>query len=294
MPGIGSVGLDACTWLNKYDATVQAMSSPGVVAGFGTDWALAAGMPPRWSSGILSNYPACLSDCEKHSGTQCPQQCGAPICNGTPASSTVQYNTVFQPTGVSFAKRSLGNQTWDYNLQGVAQYGMLPDFLQDVSTFPGAPGLASGSDVASSMMLGAQYFYQTWRIAGKVAASIPAVNLPPLTGGGGSGGSGSYLPTLKETADADRFAWRPMRIVHRRCHPIHTALSAADQAGSERTVEQRLSLSCRRRSHDRISHPCPFALWRHSERNAQLVQSDQGPIAGRLALQLGPRNRTFG
>jgi hypothetical protein len=228
MPGIGSVNTDACAWLNAYDGTVFAMGDAPwnhIVGGFGTDWALAMGMPPRL--GVYetpSGYTSCLNSCEiplragacstdsggpngvqcQKAKEQCSLTCGAkfpqkyvpPVCNGKSASATVpivQYNSPFQPSGAAFSVSALGNQTWDYNSVGVAHYGMLPDFLQDVSTLQGLtltqavslPGstvgsfigkFPDGSAVVSQMNSGAQYFYQTWRIAEAVAASL---NVPP-------------------------------------------------------------------------------------------------------------------
>jgi hypothetical protein len=189
MSGIGSVGINACTWLNNYNATINAMGSTAsnpIVGGFGTDWALAKGIPPR-----SLEYQQCLSSCLSFCSppctppvAQCTQQCGSeyPLtCNGQPAPTNVQYNTAFTPSGNVFGKSSLAGGSWDYNQVGVAHYGMLPDFLQDVSTLSGATGSPSGLAVVSSMMFGAQYFYETWRIAEKVAGTVPAAS-----GGGGA------------------------------------------------------------------------------------------------------------
>ncbi len=64
------------------------------------------------------------------------------------------------------ASRS-GTHTWDYNRDGVAHYGMLWDFLQDVRTLPG------GADMVDKhFMYGADYFYQTWKIVEARAAAI--------------------------------------------------------------------------------------------------------------------------
>jgi microsomal dipeptidase-like Zn-dependent dipeptidase len=69
--------------------------------------------------------------------------------------SAVQYGTQAFPMQMSRD----GNQSWDYNRVGVAHYGMLPDFMQDVASLPGGP------DVINNMNNGAQYFYETWRMA---------------------------------------------------------------------------------------------------------------------------------
>jgi hypothetical protein len=195
MTGIGTSATDACEWLNHYNATIKAMSagviSPiQVIGGIATDWALVPSAPPRSSNS--SSYVTCLSQCLSSCGAnegciiaqsaQCNQQCTAQItCNGQGAPPDLQYNTAFKPTGHVFAESTFGNQSWDYNTMGAAHYGMLTDFLQDVSTLAGAPGSPNGAAVVSSIMNGAQCFYQTWRIAEKVAATVPAPCLPPNT-----------------------------------------------------------------------------------------------------------------
>ena len=66
--------------------------------------------------------------------------------------SAVHYTSAFP------ASRD-GPKTWNYNEVGVAHYGMLPDFLQDVGSLEG------GAAVVSKVMGGTEYFYQTWRKA---------------------------------------------------------------------------------------------------------------------------------
>jgi microsomal dipeptidase-like Zn-dependent dipeptidase len=63
-----------------------------------------------------------------------------------------------------FPRSVLGNKWWDYNKDGVAHYGMLPDFLKDVETAPAkGPGNLSGKQlVDDNLMYGADYFVQTW------------------------------------------------------------------------------------------------------------------------------------
>jgi hypothetical protein len=202
MAGVGSVGVDACSWMNAYNAVVQAMGTntagPEVIAGFGTDQVMQAGMPPRLD---VVQHPAafttCLNKCEEPlkfgacgaeaggensagceaSKEQCSLQCNKsypiqvihPTCNGVSAPSNVVYDS-------SFPMSALGNQSWNYNSVGVAHYGMLPDFLRDVQSLP-SPASASnlnGAAVVSQMMSGAQYFYESWRLAEKAAATKPA------------------------------------------------------------------------------------------------------------------------
>jgi hypothetical protein len=66
--------------------------------------------------------------------------------------SSVQYDNS------KFPMSTLGTLSWDYNVGGVAHYGMLPDFLKDVRTAPGGDAL-----IDDNLMFGADYFLQTWR-----------------------------------------------------------------------------------------------------------------------------------
>jgi microsomal dipeptidase-like Zn-dependent dipeptidase len=120
MAGVGSSGTPADQWRDSYNLVVQTMGA-GAVAGFGTDTdGFALGMPPP--------KPAA----------------------GTPPA--VQYSA-------AFPQSTDGNKKWDYNNDGVAHYGMLTDFLQDVGSH------ANGKATIDNLMQGAEYFYQTWAIA---------------------------------------------------------------------------------------------------------------------------------
>jgi microsomal dipeptidase-like Zn-dependent dipeptidase len=58
----------------------------------------------------------------------------------------------------SFPKSSLGTQCWDYNRDGVAHYGMFPDYLEDARTLPNGKKV-----VDEGLMYGADYFLHTWK-----------------------------------------------------------------------------------------------------------------------------------
>ena len=161
MAGVGSAQLSADKWLANYQQVIQAMG-PGAVAGFGTDMdGMEFGMPPRCSA-LSSNG-------------QCPN----PV-------SSVQYGTGTLPSCPAITLLPIsteGNATWNYNNVGVAHYGMLPDFLQDVAS------LSGGCAIVGSMNSGAQYFYETWRIAEGNASALapspppaPASLAPPAAG----------------------------------------------------------------------------------------------------------------
>ncbi len=123
MAGIGSAKADAGVWLNTFQATLGAMVPTNAPAGaFGTDAdGMEFMMPPRQGSNVNPALPP------------------APFPALPPATD--------------------GAKTWDYNRDGVAHYGLLPDYLQDVATLPG------GQAAVQRMFGGAEYFYETWLLA---------------------------------------------------------------------------------------------------------------------------------
>jgi microsomal dipeptidase-like Zn-dependent dipeptidase len=172
MAGVGSGGLDASTWLTLYNQVMTAMALGGgsVVGAFGTDTnGVAPGMPPRLGYG----QKECIADCDCTSDlgakakAKCLKTCAAGcrkrfpnVVNGAAeGASAVQYSKAF-PASAD------GNKTWNYNVVGVAHYGMLPDFLQDVKSLP------EGATMVEGFMTGADYFYRTWKIAEEKKALV--------------------------------------------------------------------------------------------------------------------------
>jgi microsomal dipeptidase-like Zn-dependent dipeptidase len=76
----------------------------------------------------------------------------------------------------NFPRSSAGTKWWDYNKDGVAHYGLIPDFLKDVHTLP-APGgypLSGAQLVDNNLMQGADYFLQTWQKCEQLKTKVPA------------------------------------------------------------------------------------------------------------------------
>lgn len=59
----------------------------------------------------------------------------------------------------AFVKSKTGDKTWDYCIEGVAHYGMLPDFLRDLSA------KQNGDALNTSMMQNAEMFARMWEKA---------------------------------------------------------------------------------------------------------------------------------
>jgi hypothetical protein len=99
---------------------------------------------PVQKRACLKELAKCKADCRK----KYPN----PVNGAAEGASTVVYTS-------TFPKSTDGTKTWDYNRDGVAHYGMLWDFLEDVKSLPG------GDAAVSNFMTGADYFYRTWKIA---------------------------------------------------------------------------------------------------------------------------------
>jgi microsomal dipeptidase-like Zn-dependent dipeptidase len=67
----------------------------------------------------------------------------------------------------AFPRSSLGTKFWDYNTDGVAHYGMLPEFFRDVKSAPNGTNL-----VENNLIFGADYFLQTWKLCEAQKANI--------------------------------------------------------------------------------------------------------------------------
>ncbi len=76
-----------------------------------------------------------------------------------PAAGRVRYDATFQ-------KARTGSKEWDYNEEGVAHYGLLPDFLRAVEGVPG------GAEVKRTLLQSAEHFAQTWEACERQKVSV--------------------------------------------------------------------------------------------------------------------------
>ena len=62
-------------------------------------------------------------------------------------------------------KSQSGSKVWDYNVEGVAHYGMYADFVKDVRSAKQQDlGCMSGADLVDNhLMKSANYFWHTWQ-----------------------------------------------------------------------------------------------------------------------------------
>jgi hypothetical protein len=84
---------------------------------------------------------------------------------GDPRGATVS-NPVTYPFrglgGVTVQKQQAGQRVYDINVDGVAQYGLYPDWIEDLRQVAGG---ADGADIVDDMSRGAEAYLQTWERA---------------------------------------------------------------------------------------------------------------------------------
>jgi microsomal dipeptidase-like Zn-dependent dipeptidase len=67
--------------------------------------------------------------------------------------------------GATIRKQTAGLRTWDINVDGVAQYGLYPDWIQDLAKVAGAQNAADGRDIEEDISRGPEAYLQMWERA---------------------------------------------------------------------------------------------------------------------------------
>ncbi|MBK5220758.1 MAG: Coagulation factor 5/8 type domain-containing protein [Thermoleophilia bacterium] len=93
-----------------------------------------------------------------------------PSARGADKPSPVAYPFKSLDGRVSFDRQVSGQRTWDVNVDGVAQYGLHPDWMEQLRLLAGAP-------IADDLMNGAEAYLQTWERA--VGVPGPHCLTPP-------------------------------------------------------------------------------------------------------------------
>ncbi len=132
MLGLGTAGVDAWNWAQQYTEAFNEMSKPTSLCA-NKSWLPLGRVALGTDANSLVATPA-------------------PPSNRRP----IQYTASFQPS------RS-GTRTWDYNVDGVAHYGMFADFVQDVRTATTNPGMSGPDLVDNHLMRSADYFWRMWQ-----------------------------------------------------------------------------------------------------------------------------------
>ncbi|HEY5977043.1 MAG TPA: Coagulation factor 5/8 type domain-containing protein [Solirubrobacterales bacterium] len=93
-----------------------------------------------------------------------------PSARGAGQPSPVAYPFKSLDGRVTFEKQVAGQRTWDVNVDGVAQYGLHPDWMEQLRLLAGKP-------IADDLMNGAEAYLQTWERA--VGVPGPRCLAPP-------------------------------------------------------------------------------------------------------------------
>src|SRR3954454_19539541 len=79
------------------------------------------------------------------------------------AKNPVKYPFKSFDGAVTIDKEKSGERTWDINTDGVAHYGLYPDWIQDLR-------MQAGNEIVDDMSKGAEAYLQMWERAQGVAA----------------------------------------------------------------------------------------------------------------------------
>jgi microsomal dipeptidase-like Zn-dependent dipeptidase len=102
-----------------------------------------------------------------------------PPARGAGAPSPVTYPFKSLDGGVTFERQVSGQRTYDVNVDGVAHYGLHPDWMEQLRLLAGQP-------IADDLMSGAEAYLQTWERA--VGVPAPAcLSAPQQLAGTGFG-----------------------------------------------------------------------------------------------------------
>ncbi len=107
-----------------------------------------------------------------------------------PSSAAGKINYPFTDShGTTFTKQVTGNRTWDYNAEGVSQYGMVPDWLESLRTL-------AGDDIIDDLNAGSQSYLNTWAAT---TGFVPSANL--ARGAKATASSAEWNPFTSYKAD---------------------------------------------------------------------------------------------
>ena len=67
--------------------------------------------------------------------------------------------------GVTIQRQTAGLRTWDINTDGVSQYGLYPDWIQDLAKVAGTRSAADARDITDDMSRGPEAYLQMWERA---------------------------------------------------------------------------------------------------------------------------------
>ena len=77
---------------------------------------------------------------------------------------------------VSLDRQRTGQRVWDVNADGVANYGLVPDWIEDMR-------LLAGAEFVQDMAAGAESYLRTWEAASTRPAAAPGISASAPSGG---------------------------------------------------------------------------------------------------------------
>lgn len=92
---------------------------------------------------------------------------GWPAPRGGDVPNPVTYPFRSTDGGSVIEKQTTGERTWDFNTDGAAHYGMVPDWIEDIR-------VVGGQEVVDDLFTGAESYLRTW---GNAEKHRPGVNL---------------------------------------------------------------------------------------------------------------------
>ena len=155
--GVGSDSEDAGNWMEAAREIASQCSNNGqcMPIAFGSDTNGAANLPRPPYVNTSAFDPGFVAEGNACKGPTAPATADWPYTSV----QCVQYVGAFK-------KEHTGSKDWDYNTEGVANFGLFPDFLKDVEG-------RDGRDVVAAMYQGAQGFTRMWEAAEAVASRLP-------------------------------------------------------------------------------------------------------------------------
>jgi microsomal dipeptidase-like Zn-dependent dipeptidase len=162
-PAVGSPVADNCrhsskTWAQLLQYTVDVMGGP---VAMGSDWNGAAGhLGPRFGSDACGGWGA-------NNGLERPQQ--------ELENNRLRYPFTLPGFG-SFGPQVTGTRTFDYNVDGLAHIGLVPDLVADL------PNIGVDPSYVNALMCSSEGYIRVWERAAALAAgqAPPDPNRPWL------------------------------------------------------------------------------------------------------------------
>jgi microsomal dipeptidase-like Zn-dependent dipeptidase len=153
MFGLGTDGAEAYDWASQYMDAVQEMAKPTSTCS---------------NSGTLGKGRVAFG-----TDTNSLVRTARPTLIDMRPGTLPRYTDIYNPASPAndnpllpaLPRSSTGVRTWDYNIDGVAHYGMFADFVKDVRTAPASAALATtGKDLVDNYLLrSADYFFRMWQ-----------------------------------------------------------------------------------------------------------------------------------